>query len=67
MDLISLGEWDKAADVYNQIAPEPLSWLELKSYFPGGHGTLLLPFASKLIGRLAAQVYMAERAIKDAA
>ncbi len=66
MDLISLEQWDKAADLYNQISKGEMNGPELKNYFKI-HGAILIPFVSKLIGRLVAQTYMAERAIGGAA
>ncbi|MBI2095325.1 MAG: hypothetical protein HYT89_04075 [Candidatus Omnitrophica bacterium] len=61
MDLVSLEEdWERAAQVYSQIVGRRVNRDELKAAL---RGALLIPFVSKLIGRLVAQVYMAERAI----
>ena len=66
MDLVSLEYWEQAAGLYNQIAKTSVDQHELETIFKNG-GTLLIPFVSELIGRLVAQVYIAERAIGGSA
>ena len=64
MDLVSLGDWAHAAQLYSQLVRKNVSADELQSAL---RGVLLIPFISKHIDRLVSQVYMAERAIGGAA
>ncbi len=64
MDLVSLEDWEQATRLYSQVVGRNINANELQFAL---RGALLIPFVSKLIGRLVAQVYMAERAIGGAA
>jgi len=64
MDLVSLEDWEHAAELYSQVVGKNVNVNEFQMAL---RGALLIPFVSKLIGRLVAQVYMAERAVGGSA
>jgi glucosamine-6-phosphate deaminase len=66
MDLVAVGNWYEAANVYNQITSSQLSPSGLRNRLKS-IGALIVSLVSELFWRTAAHVYMAERAFGRAA